>query len=748
VTFAARTICTHRVRGVVVNRRSAIGLVIMIALLAAIAFSWGPFGPPGTAPLALGLDLQGGLRVVLQASGEEPSADDLRVARSVIERRINALGVAEPLIQTSGADRIVVELPGLTGADTARALALIGQQAVLEFRLVARGADPAQGVDALEDVAFTGEILADARADFERGPGGLTLPGAVVHFAIQREFADAFGAFTGGHVGRRMAIVLDGRVMSAPTIQSRISDQGQITGMANLGEATDLALVLRSGSLPIALHVAETRAVGPSLGADSVRSGTLAAVVGALAVLVAVVVQYGPLFGGALSIGLAYVMVVVLGTLAALGAVLTLPGIAGLVLTIGAAVDGNVISFERIKEELRTGKGLRVAMRNGFRSSLSAIVDANLTTLFAAAALYQYTSGPVRGFAVTLAIGVIGAVFLNTVVVPWMLDVVTMRVTRSRLPRGFGVPSLRFLPHARRAVATSAVLLVASAVLLATNGLHLSNDFTGGTTVHLQVPDATTVADVREALGAVDIVGVAGASATVQEMAVSDGGGHEVSVRVGALGPGAEALPARLEAALPGSRVLQSDFVGPAIGEELRTGAWFAVSVALVLTLTYLTIRFWPTWIVALSAVLATIHDVVLVLGVLALTGTEFSVPVLAALLFVVGYSLNDSIVIADRIREDLRRARGAPYAQVVEGAVHGTLSRTVMTSFTTLLPILALLMVGGPVLRDFSLVLLIGVVVGVYSSLFVMAPSIVWFDALRRVRRVRRGPRRAIRAA
>jgi SecD/SecF fusion protein len=728
-----------------VNRRTGTGLVIVAALLAAIAFSWGPFGSQGASPLALGLDLEGGLRVVLQASGAEPSVEDLRAARSVIERRINAIGVAEPLIQTSGTDRIVVELPGLTGADTTRALDLIGQQAVLEFRLVARGADASQGVEGLEGVAFTGEILADARADFDRGPNGLTLPGAVVHFEVKREFAEAFGAFTAAHVGRSMAIVLDDRVVSAPTIQSRIADQGQITGMADLEEATDLALVLRSGSLPIALHVEETRSIGPSLGADSVRSGTLAAILGGLAVVVAIVVQYGPLFGGTLGVGLAYVMVIVLGALAALGAVLTLPGIAGLVLTLGAAVDGNVISFERIKEELRAGKGLRVSMRNGFRSSLSAIVDANLTTLFAAAALYQYTSGPVRGFAVTLAIGIVGAVFLNTVVVPWMLDVATTRFTRPRLPRGFGVPSLRFLPHARRAVTASVVLLVASAVLLATNGLELSNDFTGGTTVHLQVPEATTVVQVREAIGTVDILGVAGASATVQEMTDAGDGTHEVSVRVGLLGLGAEAFPARLEMALPGSSVLQSDFVGPAIGEELRTGAWLAVSVSLALILAYLSFRFWPNWVVALSAVLATLHDVVLVLGVLALTGTEFSVPVLAALLFVVGYSLNDSIVIADRIRENIGRARGVPYAQVVEDAVQGTLSRTVMTSFTTLLPILALLTVGGPVLRDFSLVLLIGVVVGVYSSLFVMAPSIVWFDALKRVRR---RPRHAVRPA
>jgi SecD/SecF fusion protein len=697
-------------------------------LFVSFLYLWQPWRAAEEARINLGLDLKGGLRVVLQASEGTPLREDLQGARTVIENRINAFGVAEPLIQTSGDNRIVVELPGLTTGDTQRALDLIGQQAVLEFRLVRPEASEPLTEAALEPAAFTGEILRSAHADFNRSSSGAVMGGAIVGFEVGSEFAQEFGDFTAANVGRRMAIVLDGNVVSAPTIQSRISDQGQISGMADLNEASDLALVLRSGSLPISLQVEETRSIGPTLGADSIRAGLVAGAIGTLAVVVTILLYYGPLFGGVLSLSLAYVMLLIFGVLAGLGAVLTLPGLAGLVLTIGAAVDGNVISFERIKEELRAGKSLRLAMRSGFQNSLSAIIDANVTTLFAAAALYQYTSGPVRGFAITLAIGIIASVFVNTVVVPFMLDVLTYRFKRPLMLQGFRTPSFGFLKLAPVTMSISGLLAVASLVLVLTVGFRFSTDFSGGTTVLLNVPESVTVDEVRSAIDGLDYAGLTGASATVQEVQDATTSGKEVSVRVGTLGAQGESFPARLSAAVAGSSVLQSDFVGPAIGEELRTGAWLAMLVSFGLVLAYLGFRFWPNWIVAISTVITTAHDVGLVLGVLALTGAEFSIPVLAALLFVVGYSLNDSIVIADRIRENLRTTRGASYADIINLAVNQTLSRTVMTSFTTLLPVLALFLFGGSVLRDFSLTLLLGIGFGVYSSIFIMAPMIVWF--------------------
>jgi SecD/SecF fusion protein len=716
------------------------GSFVLIVLLLALAYLWQPWDQSNEPNLRLGLDLQGGLRVVLQAQEEDPLPEDLQAARRVIENRVNEFGVSEPLIQTSGDRRIVVELPGLSSEDQDRALDLIGQQAVLEFRLVrlssAGRLAETMGEADLEPAAFTGEVLQDARADFVQG--GAAIGGPVVVFDIRSQFAGEFGRFTGNNIGRRMAIVLDGNVISAPQINGRISNTGQIDGMADLEEASDLALVLRSGSLPISLEVQEIRAIGPTLGQDSIRAGTRAGLIGAGLVILAVLGYYGPLFGGVLAAGLFFAMLIIFATLAGLGAALTLPGLAGLVLTIGAAVDGNVISFERIKEELAEGRSLRLSMRNGFQNSLSAIIDANVTTLLAAAALYQYTSGPVRGFAVTLAIGIIAAVFVNTVVVPFLLNVLTLRFKKPRFIGNIHMTGFTFVKRAPIIIAVSGGLAVIALLSVAIGGLKLSTDFTGGTNALYQLPPTTTVSDVRNAIDSLDIPTITGSSATIQEVqddTISTEGDMVMSVRVG-ISEDSEVgsnFATDLAEALNGS-LLQADFVGPAVGADLRSAAVSAVLVALGLILAYVGWRFWPNWVIALAAIGAVLHDVGIVLGAVEISGTTFTIPVLAALLFVVGYSLNDSIIISDRIRENLRKVRNLSYEDVVDLSINQTLSRTIVTSGTTLLPVLALLFFGGSVLRGFSGALLVGIAVGTYSSIFMLAPAVVWFKTRQRV--------------
>ncbi len=721
------------------TQRVFIGILALAAVLASVAYLWQPWEPDEPS-IRLGLDLQGGLRVVLQAEIDEPLTEDLQTARNIIENRVNEFGVAEPLVQTSGDNRIVVELPGLTSEDQDRAIDLIGQQAQLEFALVRSGSNQLATeqltMEDLEETAFTGEIIRTASADLNRQPG--TPMGPLVRFEILREYANDFGNFTGTNTGRRMAIVLDGQIITAPTLQSRISDAGQITGITDIDEATDIALVLRSGSLPFDLDVEEVRAIGPSLGQDSIRAGTTAAIVGGIAVIVMIVAYYGPLFGTVLSVGIGLALLFVFGVLAGLGAALTLPGMAGLILTIGAAVDGNVISFERIKEELREGRGLRLAMKRGFGNSLSAIIDANATTLLAAGTLYQYTSGPVRGFAITLAIGIIAAVFVNTVIVPWILDLFSTRVKRPMMPKGFYAQGMRFR-FVRRApivMGVSVVLALGAIGVIAIKGLPLSTDFTGGSSLLLQSEETLEIGEVRSAIDGLGFEGITGQGATVVAVLDDTISGELVNVRVGLTDAEgvAERFPGELADAL-GAQVLQADFVGPAVGADLRQAAVVAVLVAIALILGYVAWRFWPTWIVAIAAILAAVHDVGITLGAIDLLGAEFSIPVLAAMLFVVGYSLNDSIIIADRIRENLRKERGRKYEDIVDLSVNQTLSRTVMTSGTTLLPVLALLFFGGSVLRDFSLTLLIGIGVGTYSSIFILAPLVVWFKNRQRER-------------
>ncbi len=712
------------------NNRVFTGVALLALVVLSVLFLWQPWNP-GPA-LKLGLDLQGGLRVTLVADVPNPDPEDLATARNIVENRVNQFGVAEALVTTIGNHKIGVELPGLTSEDQQRALDLIGQQAVLEFRIVKAEANSlptsALTLDDLEPTAFTGEIVQTASAQFQQVPGAPS--GPVVVFGIRPADVQAFGNFTGSNVGRRMAIVLDGRIVTAPTLQSRISDSGQITGIDTLDEATDIAVVLRSGSLPISLKVDEVRSIGPTLGQDSINKGTMAAIVGGALVILAVLLYYGPLFGGVLSFGVLLAMLFIFAVLAGLGAALTLPGLAGLVLTIGAAVDGNVISFERIREELREGRGLRVSMKRGFGNSLSAIIDANITTLLAALALYQYTTGPVRGFAITLAVGIVASVFVNTVVVPYVLGLFALKSDRTYMSKGWEVRGLRPVERARPLVISTGLLAVAAIVYTSVAGLNLSTDFTGGSSTLLEVPASTTITDIRRTIDELGFPGVTGESATIVESSEKAAdGSRQVSVRVG-LGNESQSSSddfAMKLAAATGSTKLSSDFVGPSVGADLRRGAIMAVVVALLLVLAYLAWRFWPNWVVALAVVLASAHDVAITMGVQALFGIEFSIPVLAALLFVVGYSLNDSIIVADRIRENVRVIRNKSYRELVNLAVNQTLTRTVATSATTLLPVLALLFFGGSVLRGFSITLLVGIAIGTFSSIFLVSPVIVW---------------------
>ena len=710
------------------TQRAFRGLLVLAALLAAILYLWKPWDTTGNPSLKLGLDLQGGLRVVLQADTPNPAPEDMQAARRVIENRVNQFGVSEALIQISGINRILVELPGLTTAEQNRAQDLIGQQAVLEFRLVKPASvnktDAEMTLADLEPTAFTGQILQNASTVLD------SFNRPTVNFQIRNRDAAAFGQFTGGAVGRRMAIVLDGKVMSAPTINQRISNSGQITGQFTLSEASDLALVLRSGSLPISLHTEGVTAVGPTLGRDAINAGVKAAFIGGAAVIVLVFLYYGPLFGGILVVGLLYVMLLNLGILSGLSATLTLPGLAGLILTIGAAADGNIISFERIREELRAGKGLGLAMKAGFSHSIPAIIDTHMAILLSAAALYQYTTGPVRGFAITLAVGAIASVFMNSVMVPFALNTVFSRSRRPLLPKGFHVQGVKFVNKAPVIMSLSLVLAVVSLGFVFVRGLNLSTDFTGGSDILLSVPDTVNVSEVRSGIDKLGVAGITGAGATVQEVQDTTITGKEISVRVGQTQNEADSgtLATRL-AAVVGGQVLQNNFVGPSVGEDLRQSAILAALVAVLLILIYVAWRFWPNWIVAVASIIATVHDVGIVLGILALVGAQFSIPVLAAILFVIGYSLNDSIIISDRIRENLRVNKGMDYRELVDMSVNQTLSRTLMTSLTTLLPVLALFFFGGSVLHDFSLVLLIGIGFGTYSSIFILAPMVVWFQ-------------------
>ena len=735
-------------RGPVTPRKNNLwtGLILLAALLGSILAVWRPWdaahkGNPtslysadGYKFIKLGLDLQGGLRIALEPKDPAfvPSKDQLETLKTIVESRVNSLGVAEPLVQTQGERRVLVELPGLTQDDQDNAIGLIGTTAKLEFRLVSKaGEQRITTATTPEQAEFTLADLEPASADgtFISGAQPSTDQGGawVVDFQIKPANAAAFGEFTQKNIGRLMAIVLDDKIQSAPKINAALPNGGQITGSFDVKEATNLALVLKSGSLPFDIKPAEIRAIGPTLGADAIQSGAIAAVAGIGLVFVLGFVYYGFWFGLVIALGLLFSGLAIIGILGGLGSVLTLPGIAGLVLTIGAAVDGNVISFERIKEELRRGKGIKGSIGAGFGHSLATIVDVNLSHLLSAFALYNYSSGPVKGFAVTLMVGVVASVFSNLVFSRWMLEQMA-KVRDFSAPQWFKTPNVDFIKAAPIVTTLSVALAILGAGILATKGLQYGVDFTSGTAITLKANETVTVEGVREVLKGAKIQGAEASGAVIQRSPnPASVGGASFIVKVQELDQARTDTLKKAFDKLPGASVQQTETVGPAVGDELRTQTIYAMGLGLLLILVYVAFRF--DIIFGVGSILAVIHDVAIVLGMYALLGHEFTIATVAAVLTLIGYSLNDSIIVSDRMRENLKLMKGETFKNIVNASINQTLSRTLMTSLATLLPLVTLYFFGGPVLRDFSLILIVGIVIGTYSSIYIVAPAVVFYE-------------------
>ena len=801
----------------------------------------------------LGLDLQGGLHLVMEVDlenlPEEEAQDAVDRAQEVIRNRIDQFGVSEPIIQRQGANRIIVELPGVQ--DVQRAKNLVGQTALLEFQLlepyedrnrilqridtvlgkrttedstaVDEGAEEKAEEKAEEDGLFDEEtaedgslfdeagepkeeltgrtlaamlgavgddivctvrdlpavraLLADPVArelipddvEFlfsskpEGGPGnkfyriylvrkdaemtGNAVEDAfvsmsqdvkylgqpIVNFITTDEGVRVFSRVTGAHVGERLAIVLDGAVYSAPEIIDRIREgRSIITGSGTQEEARDLAIVLRAGALPAEVNIIEDRTVGPSLGRDSIEQGKTAALYSLILISIFMIAYYraaGIIADFALLLNIVFIMAV----LAGFHATLTLPGIAGIILTIGMAVDANVLIFERIREELHSGKTVRAAIESGYGNALSAIVDANVTTLLVGTVLYQFGTGPIRGFALTLCIGIVSSLFTAVFVTRTVFELITRRGEARTLSIGpvdfLASVSIDFLGMRKMGFGVSGIVFLLGVVsVVAINGLRPSIDFAGGTLVELHFEPPVDIGDIRGQLSQVTV------GEQVQDLSGSEikqfGSPNDILIRVteGIAGTEvADGIMAALKAGFPGS-IQESDWirrqekVGPKIGSELSGAAVRAVLVSLGLILLYMAWRFHRV-LYGIAAVIALFHDVLITLGLLSIFGVEISLAVVAALLAIVGYSLNDTIVVFDRIRENLRSARRQSFGQIINTSINECLSRTLVTSLTTLVAVVVLMIWGGEVNRDFTIALMIGIIIGTYSSTFVASP-------------------------
>lgn len=560
-------------------------------------------------------------------------------------------------------------------------------------------------------------------------------------FAFNSASAADFAEATGNNIGKPMAIVLDGVVVSAPTIQDRIAGgRGQITGSFEAEEANDLAIALNSGSMVVPVREEFTRTVSASLGTDTVRSGVTASLAGIIIVAFFMIAYY---MGAGLiaCICLALNALMIIAAMAYFDMTLTLPGIAGLILTMGMAVDGNVLIFERIREEMRRGHTMLASVDSGFRRAAVTIIDANVTTLIAAIILMQFGTGPIAGFAITLSVGIFTSVFTALIIgralFDFALDHKLFKHIRmnSLVPENTRIPFLHMRYFAF--IFSAIVILVGMGVFVVRGMDNFGVDFQQGTNLILRLdnPDAVPVGSVREALTS------AGFNNPVVQESSDEGGeaGNVFIVRVGdvtrsegatsAEGASLHTVSDRIRdtlAPLTGAKTAEGvivdseQTVGPAVGAQLRWDALNAVFWALLAMIIYMWIRFDLKY--AIGGVAALFHDMLASIGLFALAGGLISMNVIAALLTILGYSINDTIVVFDRVREDreARRGQGMKFIDILNGAINATLSRTLLTSLTTLFVVVVLYFFGGEAINDFAFVLMVGILFGTYSSVFI----------------------------
>ena len=717
--------------------------------------------------LKRGLDLEGGVSFTLEMSqpaGESGDAflreEELSKAIDIMANRIDGLGVSEPLIRAVGDNRIEVQMPGLDLRQNPDVVDAVKKPARLEFKLVHRTEFPnpnnpnessppgyVRMVQEIEDPA-TGDItfvpyfikrIPEATGDIldQAFPAMNQTGGYEIRLSFTSEGADRFAELTGriaqenqeiySQTGRQntgqLAIVLDGKLYSAPTVRERIGGgSAVISGNFSQREAIELANVLNN-PLAVELEVAEMSEVGPSLAQDARDASVKAALLGA-ALVVGFMILYYWLAGLAAVIAVTSNMIILIGILASLGATMTLPGVAALVLTIGMAVDANILIFERIREELRAGKSPSVALKGGFDKALSTIVDANVTTMITAVILIYLGTGPVKGFGVTLAIGIGASMFCALVISRLVLDVLVdgIKVKRILGLNLIGQTNIDFLKLRVPAFAISwCIVLFGSGWLVFHHDHIFGIDFVGGDELTVGYQEEVSMAEFQDIAQKGNFGEV---NAIYQNLIGDDTSLIKVQTEPN---NGVEYFEA-LSLAFPdrGLELLGETQIGASVSGEIQRKAILSITIALIGILLYVAVRFEVGY--GVGAVVATVHDVLMTLGIFVLFGGQFTSPMIAAVLMILGYSINDTIVVFDRIREELGLNPDASLWDVVRMSINRVLARTVLTSMTTLLAALVLFIFGAGVIKDFAFVFMVGILTGTFSSIFIASPIFYWW--------------------
>ena len=716
-----------------------------------VAFSIATIWPP-KEKIQLGLDIQGGTSFLIRLMGGDKDVNKgmLDQAVEVIRKRIDYFGVSEPVISPVGNDRILVQIPGLDTAKIQEAREQLSRVAKLEFRLVypdngerLRAIDEGKEVIPpeyrIEVYKMTAEgnekpreerLLVKKKADLggdrvKESHAYYGNEGWTVQLKFDGEGAKQFGKITEQYKGHRFAIVLDGVIQSAPVIRDAIyGGDAIITGKFEEKEARGLASVLEN-PLQTPVSIEEERSVSPTLGLDSIRASIMAGLLGLAITLVCVLIYYR-LPGLVANLALLVNLVLLIGALTMFRFVLTLPGIAGIILTIGLSVDANVLIYERLREEMALGKSLRVAMETAYQKAFSSIFDANVTTLITALILFWQAAGPVRGFAISLTFGILASLFTALIVgrnaLGWLVD--TGRVKKISMLHLISSQNINFLGKGFLACMCSLALILAGATSFYIKGeRNFGVDFRGGDLVTLSSPAVIDVGQVRDGLKPIGL-----ADASIQESAQS--GKYYITVR-SPLNT-SDKVEKQIIQTMPSAnfKVERSERVGALVGGELAKSSLVALGLGILGILIFVTFRFELSF--AVGAIVALLHDVIITVGVFSLLGRELTLTMVGAVLTIAGYSINDTIVVYDRIREGLASGRRGTIEEIMNSSINQTLSRTILTSTVTLIPILCLFLLGGAVLRDFSLAIIVGVVVGTYSSIFIASPIVLWWTRAR----------------
>lgn len=732
--------------------KGVLQVLLVLVLIAAFAFvaarGIGGAHRGSAKNIRLGLDLEGGVSVTYQAyktdstgkrTGEQPTDKDMADTIYKMQKRVETLESTEAAVYQEGSDRVTIDIPG--ASDSEEVLKELGKAGALYFILYSdlkteKGGTPNEGDKVVYDkskVLLTGDMIGEATSGSRQQEGtGKTEYGVSIKFAGKG--IKKFAKITGEHVGEQLAIVYDEKLVSAPNLKEEISGgECWISGSFTSESAEQLASTVRIGALPLELENIHGNVVGATLGSQALKSSLFAGVVGLILVIIFMIVMYR-ISGVAASIALIFYVGAMLLALNGLNVTLTLPGIAGIILSIGMAVDANCIIFTRIREELATGKTVASAIDNGFSKAMSAIIDGNVTTLIAALVLYLKGSGTVKGFAMTLGIGIVLSMFTALFITKLLMKAFcALGMTNTSM---YGVQkerkTINFIGNWKKYVVISGavvVICVAGLVVRAASGGPLFNyslDFAGGNSTSVDLSKTVTDEDKQKAEDTAKSVIGSGKSV---EISVADN--TKIVVRTEELSEQkSEELKATMAKTfgVDGSTKIESEFISGSVSDEMKVDAAVATLIATLCMLLYIWIRF-RKLSTGISAVLALVHDVIAVLTVYVVASAFIPVgsTFIACMLTIVGYSINDTIVVFDRIRENKAKATSrTSLAEIINKSITETLSRSINTSVTTFIMVFVLAVFGVDSVRQFAIPLIVGIISGCYSSVCVASP--LWY--------------------